>query len=66
MRCHLAYAQAQGFPSDSPCPLYIRGVDVNREGTTSVVDLTSRDHATVARIQHEAKEEVLLKAAARP
>jgi hypothetical protein len=64
MRCHLAYAQAQGFPSDSPCPLYIRGVEVNREGTTSVVDLTSRDHAIVARIQHEAKEEVLLKAAA--
>ena len=61
MRCHLAYARTQGFPTESSCPLYLKGVDVHRMGTTSTVEITSPDHVTAAHIQQEAKEEVIMR-----
>lgn len=63
MKCHLAYARTAGYPQPSACPLYLEGVLIDREGSTSVVDITSADPATATRIQKEAKEEVVLKAA---
>jgi hypothetical protein len=61
MRCHLAYARTQGFPTESACPLYLKTVDVHREGDTSTVEITSADRTMIARIQKEAKEEVVLR-----
>lgn len=62
MRCHLAYARAAGYPQPSACPLYLAGVEIEREGSTSTVDITSANPTTAARIQREANEEVVLKA----
>ncbi len=52
MRCHLAYAQAQGF-SKPTCPLYLKGAVVTAK--SGAIDVVSPEAAVAARIRAEAQ-----------
>jgi len=43
MRCHVAFARTRGWPAETECSLYLRGVIVTRSPDRSGVDLTADD-----------------------
>jgi hypothetical protein len=55
MRCHLAYARTRAFEGVPDCPLYLRGVRVDRAGPHSIV-IVADDPKTAGRIRADAEE----------
>lgn len=60
IRCHLAYARARGFEQVASCPLYVRGVALNRTDVPNTLDLTSANPTVTTEIRKRAREEALL------
>jgi hypothetical protein len=60
IRCHLAYARARGFQQVASCPLYVRGLAMNRSGGGDTIDLVSADPAVAAEVRKRAREEAVL------
>jgi hypothetical protein len=59
MRCHFAYAQAQGFAEAAACPLYVRGIDIRRGSDALSVEIVSKDPGTTAEIRARSREEAV-------
>ena len=59
IRCHLAYARARGFQDVASCPLYVRGLAMNRSGGDTV-DLVSAQPAVAAEVRKRAREEAVV------
>jgi hypothetical protein len=59
MRCHLAYARAHGFEDAADCPLYVRGVSVERSPDGAGIDLVSDDPTVAARIRLLLREQAV-------
>jgi hypothetical protein len=57
MRCHLAYARTRGYAVVEDCPLYVRGVHVERIGDSRVIDILADSHAAVRVVRLRAREE---------
>lgn len=57
MQCHLAYARTRGYPIDD-CPLYVRGVRVERVAGQPAIDILAGDAATATRIRALARDEI--------
>jgi hypothetical protein len=55
MRCHLAYARTRGFVGLPDCPLYLRGVRVDRAGPHSIV-ITTDDPIAADKVRADAQE----------
>jgi len=65
MRCHLAFAQAQGFEaSAAACPLYVRGIEIRAGSDGRTIDILSGDVKAAREIQARAREEAVLVRAA--
>jgi hypothetical protein len=47
MRCHMAWARARGWPSDSDCPLYVKGIDVRASSDGRAIEIVSADPAVI-------------------
>ena len=43
MRCHFAWARARGFTELPDCPIYIKGIDINRSVDGHGIDITAHD-----------------------
>jgi hypothetical protein len=54
MRCHLAYAMANGFDR-APCPLYVKGVKIALNGERSI-DVRSPDARVAGEVRLEARK----------
>jgi hypothetical protein len=54
MRCHLAYARARAFQGLDDCPLYLRGVTVQRAGEHAI-EIIGADPRTIEHIQQDAR-----------
>jgi hypothetical protein len=59
MRCHLAYARAHGWDEAADCPLYVRGVHVERTPDGAGIDLVSDDRAIEAQIRRLLREQAV-------
>ena len=57
MRCHTAYARARHFEQVADCPLYIKGVDIQRTADGRAIEITG-DRAGAGEIQRLARERV--------
>lgn len=55
MRCHAAFARAEGYAGMESCPLYHRGLTITESNDGRSIDLTSNDPTTAAELQHEAE-----------
>jgi len=60
IRCHLAYARARGFQQVASCPLYVRGLAMNRSGGDDTIDLVSADPVVAAEVRRRAREEAVV------
>jgi hypothetical protein len=60
MRCHLAYAQANGFDTSASCPLYVPGLDIRMTADGQAAELTSRDRRAAAEIRDRTRQEAIL------
>lgn len=56
VRCHLAYERTRGFETPL-CPLYLRGVHVERMLDSRVVDILAADPQTVTEVRQRAREQ---------
>jgi hypothetical protein len=59
MRCHLAYARTRGYEVVADCPLYVRGVHVERVGETRVIDILADSRLAVRNVRLRAREEAV-------
>jgi len=60
MRCHFAYAQAHGFDKDNGCPLYIRGVSIERDNDPRSVDIVGPNQKVAAEIRVMSRAEAVV------
>lgn len=51
MRCHLAYARAQGFANAPSCPLYMKGVDIRQSKDGRAIEVLGAERAVVSEIR---------------
>jgi hypothetical protein len=54
MRCHLAFARAEGHLRAPDCPLYITGIEIARAPDGSGIDLIARSSAVAKEIRRRA------------
>jgi len=59
MKCHAAYAQARGFPPDTTCPIYVRGVSIRQGANPREIELTVADPSLVTELRQRARDEVV-------
>jgi len=57
VRCHLAYADTQGREGMDRCPLYVRGVQVEKSGPNSI-ELSTKGKASIRELQERVAEHV--------
>ena len=55
MRCHFAFARTRGFADATSCPLYVRGLHIQRAADGLSIDLTGPGD-TAREIRHRARE----------
>jgi hypothetical protein len=55
MRCHLAFARARGYRDEPSCPLYFKGVSVEKVSGENSIDVTGTDGTVAAEIQKQAR-----------
>ena len=60
MKCHLAYARAQGFAKAAACPLYMPGVSVRLASAPSTIEVTVSDHRSVAELRRNARDDIAI------
>lgn len=58
MECHFAYARARGYPADPECPLYVKGVRLERVGPHAIV-LVAPDERTARLIRVLARKHAI-------
>lgn len=56
MRCHMAFALAQGREGMDECPLYLEGIEVERSGRGREVDLTAESASVVRALRQRTQE----------
>jgi hypothetical protein len=59
MQCHLAYARTRGYDTADDCPLYVRGVRIERIPGLPAIDILARDPATIEQIRSRARKEAI-------
>lgn len=59
MRCHYAYARSRGFDTVASCPLYMRGIEINRAVDPWAVEIVSTDRKTARAIRARSREEAV-------
>jgi TusA-related sulfurtransferase len=60
MRCHYSFAQARGFSEEAAaCPLYLRGLRLDRSTDGRAIDITVTSAATVNEIRKRVREEAV-------
>jgi len=60
MRCHYSFAQARGFSEDAAaCPLYVRGLRLERSTDERAIDITVGSAAMVNEIRKKVREEAV-------
>jgi TusA-related sulfurtransferase len=60
MRCHYSFAQARGFSEEATaCPLYLRGLRVERSKDGRAIEVTVTSAAMVNEIRKRAREEAV-------
>jgi hypothetical protein len=66
MRCHYSFAQARGFSEDaSACPLYLRGLRLERSTDGRAIDITVTSPAMTNEIRKRVREEAVFASDAR-
>ena len=60
MKCHLAYARAQGYRDAPSCPLYVAGLSVRLGAAPSTVEITVSERERVGELRRSAHEEVAI------
>jgi hypothetical protein len=60
MRCHFAYAQARGFGKASGCPLYIRGITINRTNDPHAIEIVGPNPKVTADIRRLSRAEAVV------
>ena len=55
MRCHLAFSRARGYAEHVPCPLYFKGVSIERVRGEDAVDIVGADRDVTLEIQTQAR-----------
>jgi hypothetical protein len=56
MRCHYAFARARAFEPAITCPLYVRGIDIQRAVDPMAVDLTAQGGAAAQAIRARSRD----------
>jgi hypothetical protein len=59
MRCHYAYARARAFEEATSCPLYMRGIDIERAKDPLAVEITTATAGEVAELRARSREEAV-------
>lgn len=59
MRCHYAYAQAQGFIDAASCPLYVKGIEIRPSADKTAVEIVSKDPNVSDAIRARSHEEAV-------
>jgi hypothetical protein len=59
MRCHYAFARARAFVPDVACPLYVRGIDIQRAVDPMAIDITAESRAVAREIRARSRDEAL-------
>jgi hypothetical protein len=57
MRCHYAYARARAFEETTTCPLYMRGIDIERVKDPLAIEIKTGDAGRVAELRARSREE---------
>jgi hypothetical protein len=57
VRCHTAFANTQGRKGMDRCPLYVRGVQVQRSGPSSI-ELSVKGKASVSELQQRVADHI--------
>lgn len=62
MKCHLAYARAQGYQDAPTCPLYLPGLSIRLGAAPSTVEITvdKKKRQQVEALRHSAHEEIAI------
>ncbi len=54
MRCHFAWARARGFTRVGDCPIYLKGIDINRSADGLGIDITGHERGVVTALRQNA------------
>jgi len=57
MRCHYAYARARAFEEATTCPLYMRGIDIERAKDPLAIEIRTGDADRVGELRARSREE---------
>lgn len=59
MRCHYAFARAQGFTDNATCALYVKGIEIRAGGDKARVEIVSKDPGVSKTIRVLSREEAV-------
>jgi hypothetical protein len=66
MRCHYSFAQTRAFSEEAAaCPLYVRGLRLERSGDEKAIDISATPEAAVGALRKSVREEAVFVPGAR-